>query len=166
MASIERLKEDIKTLLKSGDSFQVGVLRMLLSELQNKEKEKFARLDSAARFAVASARRARQAKSKTALDESETISVLQREAKKRKEAIGLFEKGGRDDLVQKEKNELAVIEEYLPRQLSVEDVSARVEKLIGQGFGDFNGLIKEAMKELKGKVDGARLAEIIKEKLK
>lgn len=144
----DRLKEDVKNSLKGGLSERAGVLRLLLSELQNKEKEKSAKMKDAT------------------LSDEEVVAILQRESKKRKEVILLFKKGGRDDLVKKEDSELKIIDEYLPEQMPLADVSAHVEKLIGQGFKDFNLLIKEAMKELKGKVDGAKLTEIIKEKLK
>ena len=148
MGTQEKLKEDLKVSLKRGDSFRVGVVRLVLAELYNREKDK-------------------QVKSPGAtLDENEVISVLQREAKKRNEAIELFRKGGREDLARKEENELEIIGEYLPKQLSVEEVASFVDKLMNQGLRDFNSLIKEAMKELKGKVEGQKLAEIIKEKLK
>ncbi len=148
MKITERLKEDLKSSLKAGLPDRTGVLRLLLSELQNKEKEKFAKSKN------------------SSLSNEEVVAVLQRESKKRKEAILLFKKGGREDLVKKEESELKIIDEYLPEQMSLADVSAHVEKLIRDGFRDFNSLIKEAMKELKGKVDGGRLAEIIKERLK
>lgn len=147
MSVLERLKEDLKTSLKEGLSERVGVLRLLLSELQNKEKEKSAKTKD------------------SALSNEEVVAILQRESKKRKEAITLFKKGGREDLVKREEGELKIINEYLPAQMSQDDVSAHVEKLIGKGFKDFNSLIKESMKELKGKVEGAKLAEIIKGKL-
>ena len=148
MGTQEKLKEDLKSSLKGGDSFRVGVLRLVLSELHNREKEKLAK--SAGAF----------------LDENEVISVLQKEAKKRREATELFKKGGRDDLVKKEEKELEIIGEYLPQPLSAEEAASFVDKLMDRGLRDFNSLMREAMQELKGKIAGDKLAGIIKEKLK
>ena len=155
MGTLERIKEDLKSSLKSGLADRVGVLRLMLAELQNKEKEKYAKSNGFDRLTTG-----------TGLDEDEVISVLQKEAKKRKEPIELFRKGGREDLVKKEESELKIIEEYLPRQMPPAEICAHVEKLIGQGIADFNSLMKESIKELKGKVEGGKLAEVIKERLK
>ena len=93
------------------------------------------------------------------------IAVLQKESKKRKEAIELFRKGGREDLARTEEAELVVIGGYVPAPMSDDEVRVVVERMFSRGSTDFNSLIRESMKELKGKVDGARLAQIIKERL-
>lgn len=145
--TLDRLQEDLKSSLKSGRTDRVGVLRLLLSELQNRAKEKFAKSGSGV------------------LEEAEVMAVFQKEAKKRKEAAELFHKGKREDLVAKEEGELCVIAEYLPKPMSREEVAAHIEKLMSAGLQDFNSVMREAMKELKGKVDGQVLADMIKEKL-
>lgn len=148
MSLVDRLRDDLKTALKSGQVERLGVLRFLLSEIHNKEKDKQAKGE------------------KPVLDYEETVAVLQKEAKKRREAIELFRRGGREDLVKKEEKELAVVQEYLPQSLTPEEIRTILEKLVSRGFKEFNSLMKEAMKELKGKADGRVVGELIKEILK
>ena len=147
MSLKENLQSDLKVSLKSGDTMKAGVLRFVLSEVQNKEKEK-------------------QGQGKPPwLTDDEARDVLQKEFKKRREAIILFKKGGREDLVTSEETQLAVIEAYIPKQLDTNEIRAIIEKLIARGLGDFNPLMKEAMKEMKGRVDGKLVIELIKERI-
>ncbi len=148
MLLADRIKEELKMALKAGQGERVSVLRFLLSEIYNKGKDK-------------------QAKGKKlVLTDEEAIAVLQKEAKKRREAIELFRKGGREDLIKKEEAELGVVREYLPQALASEDVKKVLRKLMAQGFKDFNSLMKETMKELRGRADGRLVGELIKEVLK
>ncbi len=146
MTLVGRIKDDLKNSLKTGASERVGVLRLLLSEINNKQKEK-------------------SGAANTPLTDAEAVAVFQKEAKKRKEAIELFRKGNRGDLVKKEEAELMVIQEYLPKALSESEIKTVIEKLAATGLNDFNSLMKEAMKELKGKADGKMVGEIIKKRL-
>ena len=142
----KKISDDLKSALKSGDQLRLGVLRMINSALQNKKIEK-------GRDAV--------------LTDEEALQVLSKEAKKRKESIIAFENGGRPELAAGEKNELVIIEEYLPKQMSREDAVKEVERILA-GITDkskFGLVMKEVMKELKGKVDAAIITEIIKEKI-
>jgi len=143
-----RITNDLKNALKSGSKEKAGVLRFLLAQIHNKEIEKYA------------------AQKELKLNDEEVIDVLGKEAKKRREAIELFKKGGREDLVKKEEEELKILEEYLPRQLSEDEAKAVVDELIAQGFNDFNSLMREAMKKMKGRAEGRLVGELIKEKLK
>ncbi|MDP3999037.1 MAG: GatB/YqeY domain-containing protein [bacterium] len=142
----QKLKEDLKNAMKAGDSARVGVFRMLNSALQNRRIEK-------GKDAV--------------LSDEEVMEVLRREQKKRKESVEAFEKGGRPELAENEKSELAIIEIYLPKQMSREEIAAAVEKIMS-GLADKSnaGLVMKAvMQELKGKADGKLISEIVKEKL-
>jgi len=146
MSTHDSIKENLTAALKGGEKERAGVLRLLLAELNNKQKEKFG------------------GNPKPLADE-DALVVLQKEAKKRREAIELFKKGNRDDLVKKDEAELRIIEEYLPKQLSREEIVAVVEKLTAEGGKNFNSLMKAAMAELKGRADGKTVREVIKEKL-
>lgn len=145
MATHDRLREDVTASLKKGAKDRVGVLRMILSELHNKEKEKPA--------------------DKQSLTEEETIAVLKKEVKKRKEVIELFRKGNREDLAKKEEAELKIIGEYLPPEIDTKEIKAVVERLFAAGNIEFNTLMRETMKELKGQADGKVVSGIVKEKL-
>lgn len=142
----EKLIQEMKEAMKAGNSEKLGVLRMLISALNNKKIEK-------GKDAVL-----------TADDE---LQVVSREAKKRRESIDIFEKGGRPELAGKERAELAIVEAYLPKQMSREEVAAEVERVLA-GIADKSnaGLVMKAvMAEMKGKADGKTVSEIVKQKL-
>jgi len=147
MSLADKLREDLNTSFKNGAKERTGVLRLLIAEIHNKGKEK-------------------PAAGGQVLSDEETLAVLQKEAKKRKEAIELFRKGHRDDLAKKEEEEIRVIQEYLPKALTDEEIKAVISRLYGGGLGDFNSLMREAMKELKGRADGKVVGEFVKEILK
>lgn len=141
------LGENLKISLKSADRFRVGILRLILAALHYEEI----------------AKRGKRAESE--LSAEEETAVLKREAKKRKEAIEIYAKAGRDDLREQEEKELAVINEYLPEEMSREAVREIVEKIAKNMPADFSSVMREAMRELKGRADGKMTAEIVKEVL-
>jgi len=146
MEILKKISEDLKAAMKSGDHFKLGVLRMANSALQNKKIEK--------------------GKDEVLTDE-EVLQVLTKEAKKRKESVLAFEAGGRPELAENEKKELVVIEAYLPAQMSRGDAAKEVERILATiaDKSKFGLVMREVMKELKGKVDAAMVTELIKEKL-
>jgi len=133
--------------MKGGQKDRVGVLRFMLAGVQNAQKEKGVKQPG------------------EALTDEEAVAVLQKEAKRRKEAIELFRQGKRDDLVKKEEAELAMIYEYLPKELSAAEIEKMVDELKTQGFNDFNALMRETMKLVKGRADGRTVGDVIKKKL-
>ncbi len=145
------ISDDLKNALKSGDSFKTGTLRLLLSTLHNKEIEK------------------RSKSGESELSEEETIEVLMKELKKRKEAAEIYLKGGRRDLADKEVKEAEIIKIYLPEQLSEAEIEKimlkAIEKTGAKTIKDFGRTMAKAMKELKGKADASKVSEIIKKKL-
>lgn len=147
MALFQKLNGDMKAAMKGGDKERLEVLRFVLAGVQNAAKEKNAKQPGAE------------------LTDEEVIALLQKEAKRRKEAIELFRQGKRDDLVQKEEKDLAVIAAYLPQQMSAAEIEKTVDDLQGKGFNDFNSLMREAMKVMKGKADGKTVGDVIKKKL-
>lgn len=147
MSLLERITNDLKAAMKSGDRVRVDVLRFVLAGIQGVQKDKYA------------------AQPGVALSDEEAIAVLQKEVKRRREAIELFKKGNRADLVDKEEADLAIIAAYMPKELSPEEIEKIVNDLHTKGFSDFNSLMREAMKELKGRADGKIVGEIVKRKL-
>jgi uncharacterized protein YqeY len=144
----EQISEDIKSALKAGDSFTAGVLRMVMAALQNKSIDK------------------RGKGEEEELTQEEILEILAREAKKRKEAIELYKQGDRQELAESEEKELAIIEKYLPQQMSREEVVAVVSTIIEKNKPEnFGEAMKLVMAELKGKADGKIVAEVIKEQL-
>ncbi|MGB7957751.1 MAG: GatB/YqeY domain-containing protein [Minisyncoccia bacterium] len=147
MTLLERISADIKTAMKSGDHARVDALRFALAGLQGAEKDKYAKQPG------------------VPLSDDEAVVVLQKDVKRRKESIELFKKGNRDDLVKKEEADLRIISEYVPKELSTEEIEKVVDGLLAKGSADFNSLMRDAMKELKGRADGRIVGEIIKKKI-
>lgn len=146
MALREKLKEALKIAMKAGDSMRVGVLRLLQAAINNKEIEK-------------------QGKGGV-LGEEDVLQTLNTEAKKRKDSIEAFEKGGRKDLAEKERNELVIIQAYLPAQLSPAEAEKIAIAVVKKGgFTDFGPAMKEVMKELRGKADAKAVTEAVKKAL-
>lgn len=147
MSLLDKINEDLKTSMKSGDRARVEVLRFAISGIRNVEKEKFAKQPG------------------VALTDEEVVATLQKDAKRRKEAIELFKKGGRNDLVEKEEGDLKIIMSYLPQELSEDELGKIVEEVKAQGNADFNSIMRETMKLVKGRADGRMVGEVIKKKL-
>ncbi len=108
-------------------------------------------------------------KSTQELTDEKIIEVLTRSAKRRKEAIAEYEKAGRDDLARKEKQELEIIMQYLPQQMSVDEIASHVDAVIAS-MGtitnkDTGKVMGQVMKDLKGKADGQIVKQIVAQKL-
>ena len=142
----ERIQNDIKEALKAGEEIKVGTLRMVLAFFINKEKEKG-----------------------EAISDEEAMNVLQTEAKKRRESIEAFEKGGRPELAEKEKEELEILKTYLPEQLSAKEiqdfVTQAIEKTGATSMQDIGKVMGVLMPQVKGKADGNLVNTIVKKQL-
>jgi len=142
----DRIDSECKTALKSGEKIKVSTLRMILAEVKNAEIAK-----------------------RGDLSEEELLAVVAREARKRKEAIEEFGKGGREDLVAKESDELAIIQVYLPEQMSDGEVRSIVEETIKEvgatSSGDLGKVMGKLMPKIKGKADGKKVNQMVREML-
>lgn len=148
MALNGTLRSDLAESMKRGDEPRVGVLRLMLAALANEEI-------------------AKRTASGGALGEEDEIRVLKREAKKRREAMELYEQGGRPDLRAKEEAELAVISAFLPKELSRDEAREIVFAVVlRSGASEFGSAMKEAVKEIGGRADGATVAEFVREALR
>ncbi len=103
------------------------------------------------------------------LAESDILAILQRQVKQRRESIEQFERGGRDDLADTERAEIAIIERYLPRQLDRDEIVARARTVIEQsgasGPGDRGKVMGALMRELRGEADGALVNAVVSDLL-
>lgn len=147
MLLFEKLNSDLKSAMKGGLRGRIEVLRFVLAGLNSAQKERGLKTLGAV------------------LTDEEVVALLQKEVKKRKEAMGLFKQGKRDDLVKKEEADLAVIFEYLPKELSAAEIGKIVDELKAKGSNDFNALMRETMKVVKGRADGKTVGDVIKKKL-
>ena len=142
----EKLQQDIKDALKSGDSKKRMVLGMVLSAIKNKEIEK-----------------------RSELGDDDTIAVIASEIKKRKDSVEQFEKGGRPELAEGERQEGEMLMAYMPEQMSDEEVKDEVKKAISStgalGPKDMGKVIGAVMAKIKGKADGTLVSKLVKELL-
>lgn len=138
----EKLDEDLKSALRAKDDLRKSVLRMLRSELHNEE------------IAV-----------RGQIGEDGILNVISRQARKNRESISEFRKGGREDLAQKEEAELEILAEYLPAQLSQDDISAIALKTIQEvgasGPSDKGKVMSKLMPQVKGKADGGMVNSVV-----
>ena len=146
----EQIGEDIKSAMKAKDKIRLETVRSIKKVIIEKEVEL-------------------RAKGKDSLTPEDEIQVLVQQAKQRRDAIDQYLKAGREDLANQEKAELAIIETYLPEQISdgeldkiVTDIIAKVGATSAKDFGKVMGA---AMKELKGKADGKKIQQLVKAKL-
>ena len=139
----EKLKEDLKISLKSKDTIRLNTIRSIINAIKNKEIDL-----------------------RRELNENEIFEVLNSLAKQRREAIEQYEKGNRQDLADKEKEELKIILEYLPEQLSEEEieqiVKETIERLGATSLKDMGKVMKEVMHKVKGRADGRKVNEMVK----
>ncbi len=159
-----QLQDNLKEALKKGDQTALSVLRMLLASIQNKEKEKrFKMSKTGQNFAEA------ELTEKSALASEEIIEVIFSEVKKRKDAATLYEKGNRQELADKEKKEIEVLQKYLPEQIPEDEVrkivKEAIEKTGAKEMKDTGKIMAEVMPKVKGKAEGSLISKIVKELL-
>ncbi len=165
----DQLNADLREAMKAGDETRKTALRQLLAGIRQGELEK--RTATAKLQAQAGALSEAQlaALDKTSLDEAEALAVIQREAKSRRESIADAEKAGRADLVAANEAELRIIEAYLPKQLSREEVAALARAAIAEaGATDLKQLgavMKLLTPRTKGQADGRLVNEVVRELL-
>ena len=146
MSLKNQIQDDLKSSMKSGDEIRRGVLRMLGAEIKNSEIVK-----------------------KDALDDEEVLKVIFKSAKKRRDSIEQYKKGGRNDLAEREEKELEILEKYLPEQINEEEIKKVIREAIKEtgaaGVSEFGKVMGIAMGKLKGKADGNLVGRIVKEEL-
>ena len=142
----QTLLSDLKGAMKSKDSLKVDTLRLIVSEIKNREIDL-----------------------REELGDEAITALLTTQIKKRKEAAGMFEKGGRTDLKEKEEKEMAIIQVYLPEQVGEEELKQRIQAVIAetgaQGPKDMGKVMKVVVPEFKGKAEGDQIRKIVTELL-
>jgi uncharacterized protein YqeY len=146
----ENILNDLKKAMKAQDADRLRVLRSLKAKILEKEISE------------------RKGGESTITDE-QVVEVLMKAAKQRKESIDQFEKGDRKDLADKEKEELTVIDDYLPKMMNNDEVreavKSQIEKMGASSMEDMGKVMGVMMGQLKGKADGAVVSRIVKEEL-
>jgi uncharacterized protein YqeY len=142
----ESLLSDMKEALKARNSLTLNTIRGLISEIKNQEIDLRRELDD------------------------EIISLVSTQIKKRKEAAALFDKGGRGDLSEKESQEMVILQEYLPEQVSEGDLKNRIKEVILElgivDIKDLGKVMKTIIPEFKGRADNGQIKNLAAECLK
>jgi uncharacterized protein YqeY len=146
MALRERLSEEMKGAMKAKDDLRLSVIRLVRSAVKNRDIEL-----------------------KRELNDQEIVEVLATLVKQRRESIRLFSEAGRQDLVEKEEKELAILLGFLPQQLSRAEVAELVARIIAecgaQGGKDMGRVMKALMPHVAGRADGKTVSDVVKEQL-
>jgi hypothetical protein len=146
----DTITDGIKAAMKAQDKVRLETLRSIKKAVLDKE---------------VSVRPAGQ----TALNETQELEVLSQVAKQRRDSIEQYQNAGRMDLAQQEAQELALVEEFLPKQLSDEEVAQVIDQVVAQvgasSAKDMGKVMGPAMQQLKGKADGKKVQELVKARL-
>jgi uncharacterized protein YqeY len=150
MSLKDRISEDIKTAMKAKDKTRLETVRGIKKVLLEKEVSL-------------------RPEGQTSLTEVQELEVLAQQAKQRRESIEQYRQAGRDDLADQEAQELAIIETYLPKQLSDQEVAAIVDEIIAEvgasSAKDMGKVMGPAMQRLKGRAEGQKIQAMVKAKL-
>ncbi len=142
----KKLGDDLKQALKGGDKVRRSVIRLVMAAIKNAEI-------------------ARQ----KILEDGDILGIITKEARQRRESIEAFKQGNRPDLVSQEETELAVLNEYLPQQISREEITQAARRVIeevgAQGPGDKGKVMPKLIAQLKGKADGREINAVVTELL-
>jgi len=143
MSLLQKLDDDLKSALKASDSLRVSVIRMTKAALKNRQIDK-----------------------RGDLSEEDIIAVLSTLAKQRKESIEQFSKGGREDLAEKERQELSILQSYMPEQLTHEELDGVIIEAIKEtsagGVKDMGKVMRLVMSRVKGAADGKIVTQRVK----
>jgi len=148
---LEQITEDLKSAMRAKDKVRLRTLRSLRAAITNKEIDK------------------RQEGEGGELDEQEQLALVRKQVKQRKDSIEQYEKAGRDDLVEKEQAEIDVLEDYLPQPLTDEELeeklSAIIDEVGAETMADMGPVMGRAMSELRGRAEGSRVQQVVREML-
>ncbi|PZV13461.1 MAG: glutamyl-tRNA amidotransferase [Leptolyngbya sp.] len=150
MSLKERISDDIKLAMKAQDKIRLETVRNIKKVILEKES-------------------AIRPSGQESLTEEQEIEIVVQLAKQRRDSIAQYQQAGRTDLANQEAQELTILEEYLPKQLSDDEISQTIETIISQvgatSAKDMGKVMGAAMQQLKGKADGKKVQEMVKSKL-
>lgn len=139
------LQSDLNASLKAGRMVRVGTIRLLISAIRYYAISKYGNVWE------------------SSLSESDILEVVKKQIKTHKESIEAFEAAHRLELVDKERGELVILEEFAPKEMSDEDLKKLLEPIASSGEANFGLRMKQAMAAVKGQADGGRVASILKQ---
>ena len=142
----QRLTDDLKLSMRGGDKVKVSVIRLVMAAIKNAE-----------------------IKRRGDLDDADILGIIAKEVRQHQESIDAFKQGNRDDLVVQEEAEVAILQQYLPKQITREEIIAEASRVItevgAQGPGDKGKVMPKLIAQLKGKADGREINAVVTELL-
>lgn len=142
----EKLNSDLKQAMRGGDKVRRSTIRLVLAAIKNAEIAKQA-----------------------ALEDSDILGIIAKEVRQHQESIEAFKQGNRQDLIDQEEAELVVLEAYLPRQMTRDEIIAEarrtIEEVGAKGPGDKGKVMPKLIAQLKGRADGRQINEVVTELL-
>ena len=145
--NLTQLQQDLSTSLKSGKGDRVETLRFLIAAVKNSAIAKYGNA------------------AETSLTEGDIEEVVKKQVKTHRESIEAFDKAGRTELVAKEKTQLVILEEFVPKELSSEELKKLLEPVVASGETNFGLLMRSAMEAVAGRAEGGRVAGLLKQML-
>lgn len=142
---LDTLKTDMFASMKKGDKFRVDTLRFLLAAIRNTAIAKYA------------------AAGEAAMKDEDVLDVIKKQVKTHKESIEAFTRAGRTELATKEQGELTILEAFLPKEITDEELKALLVPVAETGEKNFGLLMKQAMGIVAGKADGGRVSSLLKQ---
>jgi uncharacterized protein len=138
---VKRMRADLDEATRQRDQVRMDTIRMALNGFTNEEV----------------------ARSRAALSEQDRVTILDKQVKQRMEAAEIFQKAGRAELAEKETREAEILRAYMPARMSDDDIRAVVAALIAEHGKEFKAVMPLASKETRGRADGKRVSEIVRE---
>ena len=142
MALKDQITEDMKTAMRAKDSERLGTIRLLLAACKQREVDE-----------------------RIVLDDAAVVAIVDKLIKQRKDSITAFEGASRQDLADKEKSEMAVLQGYLPERMSAEETAVAVQAIVielgAKGQADMGKVMGKTMAELKGRADGGKVKDLV-----
>jgi uncharacterized protein YqeY len=142
----QKLQDDLKQAIRDKDSTRKSTIRLALAAITNAEVEKGRELD-----------------------DTQTLAILNRETRQRRESLEEYRKAGRADLVAQEEAELEILLSYMPAQMSRDEIADRARETIAEvgatGLAQMGDVMRRLMPELKGRADGRLISEVVRELL-
>ncbi|MDR1523454.1 MAG: GatB/YqeY domain-containing protein [Endomicrobium sp.] len=136
---IKKLKLDLIKYMKSKELEKLNVVRGILNEINIRDMKNIK------------------------IDDNEVVKILRAELKKRKESIESFQKAGRNDLIEKESNEMQIIQQYLPKEMSDEELFSKIERIYRESDDkSFGAVMKATVIAVNGQADGKRISQMVK----
>ena len=146
MALREKLDEDLKSAMRAKDALRMNTVRALKSAIKYREIELM-----------------------KALDDAGILGVVSTEIKRRRDSVEQYKAGNRPDLAEKEDSEIRILQDYLPQQLTPEELQAKIEEIVArvgaQGPKDMGAVMKALQPEVQGRAEGRLVSELVKQRL-